>query len=69
MHCSMYNEFQLDFTPEKELLYWVRLKGYYMVARFSANFSKNCSEADSAVGGHGAAEENSKPFKPFSPTQ
>ena len=24
---------------------WVRVKGSYMVARFSANFSKNCSEA------------------------
>ena len=28
-------------------MYWVRLKGFYMVARFSANFSENCSEADS----------------------
>ena len=27
--------------------YWVRLKGFYMVVRFSANFSENCSEADS----------------------
>ena len=30
-----------------EEIYWVRLKCFYVVARFSANFSENCSEADS----------------------
>ena len=25
--------------------YWVRLKCFYVVARFSANFSENCSQA------------------------
>ena len=28
-------------------MYWVRLKGFYVFARFSANFSENGSEADS----------------------
>ena len=28
-------------------MYWVRLKGFYVVERFSANFSENCSEAGS----------------------
>ena len=27
--------------------YWVRLLGFYVVERLSANFSENCSEADS----------------------
>ena len=26
-------------------MYWVKLKGFYVVTRFSANFSENCSEA------------------------
>ena len=26
-------------------LYWVKLKGFYVVARFSAKFSENYSEA------------------------
>ena len=38
--------------------YWVRLKGFYVVERFSVHFSENCSEA---IGGSGAAEGNSKP--------
>ena len=29
-------------------MYWVRLKSFYVVVRFSANFAENCSEA---VGG------------------
>ena len=45
-------------------MYWVRLYGFYVVERFSAHFPENCSEAD-----NGAAEGNSKPCKPFSPTQ
>ena len=48
-------------------IYWVRLKGFYVVARFSANFPKIAVRQ--SVGGCGAAEENSKPCKPFSPTR
>ena len=29
------------------IYYWVRLKGFFVVARLSAIFSENCSEADS----------------------
>ena len=42
-------------------MYWVRLKSFYVDVRFSANFPN--------MGGCGAAEGNSKPCKPFSPTQ
>ena len=38
-----------------------------MVERFTANFSESCSEEVS--GRLWAAEGNSKPCKPFSPTQ
>ena len=48
-------------------MYWVRLKGFYVVARVSANFPKIA--VNQSVGGCGAAEGNSKPCKPFSPTQ
>ena len=55
------------FSGEKDK-YWVRLKGFYVVARFSAKFSENCSEADSGRP-WGQQKGNSKPCKPFSPTQ
>ena len=35
-------------SPVERLIYWVRLKDFYVVEMFSANFSENCSEA---VGG------------------
>ena len=40
--------FSLLFT--NSALYWVRLKGFYVVERFFANFSENCSEAAESVG-------------------
>ena len=45
------------------MYYWVRLKGMYVVARFSANFSENWSEA--VIGRLWGSRENFKTMQDF----